>query len=131
MSKVDIGPTAMVPEGGRRVVEVDGVEIGLFRLGGRFIAYKNVCPHMGGPVCQGKMLPGTVELVQDDRTSHGIGFTERMNIICPWHAYEFDIATGEHPSDRRIRLHAVKVEIADDRLVLTLPDRHQRSAASA
>ena len=33
-----------------------GSEIGVFRLGDEFFAYENKCPHLEGPVCQGKIL---------------------------------------------------------------------------
>ena len=38
------------------VVEVDGTAVGVFCLDGKFTAFENVCPHMGGPVCQGKII---------------------------------------------------------------------------
>ena len=53
---VVIGKAAAFPDPGRRVVEVDGIEVGVFCLNGKFTAFENVCPHMGGPVCQGKII---------------------------------------------------------------------------
>jgi nitrite reductase (NADH) small subunit len=44
-------------------------------LNGTPLALDNVCPHRGGPLAE-----GTVE--------HG-------KIVCPWHQWEFDLATGE------------------------------------
>ena len=46
---------------GKTVVEIDGLQIGVFRLGDDFFAYKNLCPHQGGPVCQGRIYQKVVE----------------------------------------------------------------------
>jgi nitrite reductase/ring-hydroxylating ferredoxin subunit len=46
-----------VPERGRLVVDCGGTSIGIFRLDGVLHAYENLCPHAGGPVCQGLMIP--------------------------------------------------------------------------
>jgi nitrite reductase/ring-hydroxylating ferredoxin subunit len=42
-----------VPERGRLVIEAGGRTIGIYRLDGKLYAYENICPHQGGPVCQG------------------------------------------------------------------------------
>jgi nitrite reductase/ring-hydroxylating ferredoxin subunit len=99
---------------GRKVVEVGGVEVGIFQLDGAFFAYLNRCPHLDGPVCQGKMLPLALEAVAADGTSSGRVFSKtQMNVVCPWHGFEFDIRTGEHPTNKRIRLARVPVQVID------------------
>jgi nitrite reductase/ring-hydroxylating ferredoxin subunit len=135
MREVVIGKAASFPEPGRKVVEVEGTTVGIFRLNGRFTAYENVCPHMGGPVCQGKIIPRVEELVRPDKTTLGLSFSKsQTNIACPWHGYEFDIATGQHQGNPRMRLRAVKIEVANGDLVISLPegtrDRIVRSRAS-
>src|SRR5262245_15818846 len=104
-----IGPATAFADPGRKVIEVDGVEVGIFCLNGKFAAYETVCRHMGGPVCQGKVIPRVQELVADDKTSLGFSFSKtQTNIVCPWHGYEFDIATGQHQGNPRMRLRALK-----------------------
>ena len=93
-----------VPDGGRVVVEVNGTEIGIFRINGALRAYANSCPHVGGPVCQGLMIHRVVERLDDRLRSVGDDFSDDMNIVCPWHGYEFDLATGRHCGRRSIRL---------------------------
>lgn len=44
-----------IPEGGRRIVEVKGIEFGIFKVNGQFYAWRNICPHAGAPVCIGKI----------------------------------------------------------------------------
>jgi nitrite reductase (NADH) small subunit len=138
MQDVDIGRASAFPNPGRRVIEVDGVEVGVFCHNGKFTAYENVCPHMGGPVCQGKIIARVEERIAEDKTSLGLAFSrEHTNVACPWHGYEFDISTGRHQGNPRLRLRPVKIEIVDDRLLLTLPAttreriaRRRSSAAS-
>ena len=100
--------------GDRKVVEVGGMEVGIFRLGDEFFAYENRCPHLEGPVCQGKILPLATEDVQNDGTSNGRVFSKtRMNVVCPWHGFEFDIRTGMHPMDSKVRLRRIPVKVLD------------------
>ena len=123
MKEVVIGKAAAFPDPGRKVVEIDGTEIGVFCRNGQFTAFENVCPHMGGPVCQGKIIARVQELIADDKTSLGLSFSkDQTNIACPWHGYEFDIATGQHQGNPRMRLRPVKIEIVDGELVVAVPD---------
>ena len=100
-----------IPEKGRLVVDIGDVTVGIFRVGGRLFAYLNSCPHMGGPVCQGLVIPAVRELVDARQVSTGYAFDEsEMRIVCPWHGYEFSIETGSHPAKSSIRLRPVPVE---------------------
>jgi nitrite reductase/ring-hydroxylating ferredoxin subunit len=126
MKEVVIGKAAAFPDPGRKVIEVDGAEIGVFCRNGHFTAYENVCPHMGGPVCQGKIIARVEERIADDKTSLGLSFSkDQTNVACPWHGYEFDIATGQHQGNPRMRLRPVKIEVVDGELVLSVPEGMQ------
>ena len=123
MPDVHVGSADAFSDPGRKVVDAGGVEVGIFKLGGAFYAYENRCPHLDGPVCQGKMLPLALEAVAADGTSSGRVFSkENMNVVCPWHGFEFDIRTGEHPMDRRVRLRRVPVRLADGEVYVTVRD---------
>jgi nitrite reductase/ring-hydroxylating ferredoxin subunit len=121
MSEIEIGELDDIADGDYRIFAVGTLEVGIFRRGETLHAYENRCPHHGGPVCQGKMIPQTEEMIMPDKTSRGVRFSSRMNIICPWHGYEFDIETGRHPGDRNVRLRPVPVSVRDSRVYLTLP----------
>ena len=134
MREIAIGKVAAFPNPGRRVIEVDGVAVGVFCRNGTFTAFENVCPHMGGPVCQGKLIARVQELVADDKTSLGLSFSpEQTNVVCPWHGYEFDISSGRHQGNPRLRLRPVKITVVDDDVVISLPEgtraRIQRARA--
>lgn len=121
MPEVRVCEASSIPEQGRKVVDVDGVEVGVFKLGGEFYAWLNQCPHLDGPVCQGKILPLALEAVGSDGTSSGRVFSPtEMNVVCPWHGYEFSIRTGEHPTNRRIKMAKVPVTVRDGEVYVTV-----------
>jgi nitrite reductase/ring-hydroxylating ferredoxin subunit len=101
-------------EGGRLVVDAGEKTIGIFRVSGRLYAYENTCPHQGGPVCQGLVIPAVNEVLDEQRASTGFAFDpEDMRIVCPWHGFEFSIKTGCHPAASRIKLLPINVEEQD------------------
>ena len=99
---------AEIPPGGRRIVTLEGRSIGVFNIGGEFFALRNVCPHQGGPLCQGVLsgfvVPGTPGEYR---------YLRRGEILrCPWHGWEFDIRTGQSYLDpARTRVHTYPVEL--------------------
>src|SRR6266550_3078230 len=56
MSRIVIGKVSSFSDPGRKVVEVGEAEVGVFCVNGVFVAYENVCPHMGGPIFQSKII---------------------------------------------------------------------------
>lgn len=97
-------------DGERRIVRVGGREIGVFRHDGRLYAYSNYCLHQGGPACEGLIIAKVVERLGEDKTSLGLHFSNsETSFACPWHGYEYDIKTGEHIADRKMRLAKYKV----------------------
>ena len=132
MREIAIGKVAAFPDPGRKIVEVDGVAVGVFCRNGTFTAYENVCPHMGGPVCQGKIIARVEERVGDDKTSQGLAFSkDETNVVCPWHGYEFNIATGRHQGNPRLRLRSVRVRVVEDDVLITLPEGQRERIARA
>ncbi|MBV8629968.1 MAG: Rieske (2Fe-2S) protein [Silvibacterium sp.] len=122
MTDVVVGKVSEFGDPGRKVVDVRGKEIGIFQLDKTFYAYHNSCPHMDGPVCQGIVLPLTTEDV-DPETCKGLGrgFSKKhTNIVCPWHGMEFDIRTGEHPTDAQFRLRKIPVRVEKDLVYVTV-----------
>ena len=97
-------------DGERRIVFIGDREIGVFKEGGRYYAYSNVCLHQGGPACEGLIIAKVEEKIMPDKTSRGLSFssTER-HFVCPWHGYEYDIRTGEFVGDRRQKLRSYQV----------------------
>ncbi len=98
-----------IPPGGRKIVEVAGRSLGVFNLGGEYVALRNRCPHQGGPLCMG-VLSGFVEATEPG----AYRYTRQGEVLrCPWHGWEFDIKTGQswfNPSGVRVRRYPVRVE---------------------
>ena len=112
MRDVNVGPVSSFGDPGRKLIESAGVEVGVFKLGGDFFAYENVCPHIGGPACQGKIIAKVEEVIGPDGVSKGMEFSKtKINVVCPWHGYEFDIRTGRHHGNPRYRLKPIKVRV--------------------
>jgi nitrite reductase (NADH) small subunit len=130
MRRVNIGSAAEFSDPGRKVIALDRFEVAVFKLDGAFFAYLNHCPHMGGPVCQGKMIAKVDEIIADDRTSRGMAFSKtRLHIVCPWHGYEFDIRTGVHPGNARARLRKVAVAVSEGDVIVDVPEVEERAMA--
>jgi nitrite reductase/ring-hydroxylating ferredoxin subunit len=53
----------------------------------------------------------------------------QFNMVCPWHGYEFDIRTGRHAGNSKLGLRALKVQVADGDVVVSVPDARERPAA--
>ena len=88
-----------------RLVEVDNFDIGIYRYQGKYFAYRNQCLHQGGPVCDGMTIARVHDVIAPDRTFVGQRFDEsEPHIVCPWHAWEYNLLTGECAGDRRMRL---------------------------
>jgi nitrite reductase (NADH) small subunit len=110
-----------IAEGGVRVVRAGKVEIGVIRHGGKYYAYRNHCPHQGGPACEGLRMPQVKELIDENGVYHGKTFDHSdMHIVCPWHGYEYDVRTGEHPADASVRLRSIEVEEREGEILVRL-----------
>jgi len=118
--EVAVGALADLADGDYRILAIEDIEVGVFRVGDRIVAYENVCPHAGGPVCQGQIFNRVEELLTPEKKSLGLRFSTRRNIVCPWHGYEFDIETGCHQGDRAVRLKPVKVDVREGQIFIGL-----------
>ena len=109
-----------MPDKGRVVLELSGKGLGIFRMGGALYAYENICPHQGGPVCQGKLMPRILEVLDEDQSSQGTRLDEGdMHVVCPWHGFEYSIKGGCHAGYSRITLKKLRVEESEGRIRVT------------
>lgn len=80
-----------IPPGAGKTVTVNGKEYAIFNVEGTFRAIDNECPHRGGPLGEGEL--------------------EGCLVTCPWHAWEFDLTSGESTTDDlTVTCYDVKVE---------------------
>jgi nitrite reductase (NADH) small subunit len=96
-----------------KYVDVGGSKVGVYRYHGKYYAYLNMCPHQGGPACEGLLLGNVeAEVLEHGRVREFIS-TENFDITCPWHGAEFDLTTGISRSNPRDRLRAFEVLVED------------------
>ncbi len=105
MADIFVCKDGEIPDGGVRLVKAGTTEIGIIRHSGQYYAYRNLCPHQGGPACEGVMLPQVVDLIGEGGVYIGQTFDENdLHIVCPWHGYEFHLSDGTHVCDKQLRL---------------------------
>ena len=102
-------------EGTVRIVEVGGHRVGLYRVQGMLHALADRCPHRGAPICAGKI--GTP--IEIDAGALRLG-AEQSVVRCPWHKWEFEIATGRSLVDNRLRVRRYAVRLDGEDVVVTL-----------
>ena len=121
MTEVQVAELAQIADGDHRIFKIGALEVGVFRQGENVVAWENRCPHAGGPVCQGRIYQKVEEVLGPDRTSQGLRFTQTRQIVCPWHGFEFDVVTGRHPGDPKMRLRAVEASVREGRIYVRAP----------
>ena len=72
------------------VANVDGV----------FAVLDGVCPHEGGPL--------------------GEGIIEEGRVVCPWHAYAYEVRSGACQQDVSLKVEVFEAEVADGELRVKL-----------
>ena len=90
-------------DGRVRAVTVDRRMLALCRVGLRYGALDNRCPHQGGPLGEGSIENGWLR--------------------CPWHGYDYDPITGRPPEGSSDSVTTYPVEIREDGVYVELPRR--------
>ncbi len=87
---VKVAKKSEIPDDTGKKVEVNGMEIALFKSGGKICAVHAVCPHQGGPLDEG-------------------GIHNNL-VMCPWHGWEFDVQTGKCSFNEAIKIPTFEVK---------------------
>lgn len=111
LRRVAVGTVAEIPDGQRKIVQIDALSIGVFHHRGAWVAYRNSCIHQGGPVATGD-LEGDV-------------------LTCPWHGFQFDVRSGRCLADPDAELECYAVIVEGDTVYLNVPDAGARPTAAA
>ncbi len=99
--EVLVGRVDEIPDGQRKLIQVDDLSIGVFHHQGGWYALHNSCLHRGGPVCTGPL--------------------EGNTLTCPWHGYQYNVTDGVLLLDRNARLPMYPVEIRGDEVYVRIP----------
>jgi 3-phenylpropionate/trans-cinnamate dioxygenase ferredoxin subunit len=98
---ISVCPVAELPPGARRLVEHDGMRIGVFNCDGTIYAIEDRCSHDDGPLAEGEFNPAA------------------CTVECPRHGSLFDLTTGRPktlPAFKPVQTFATSV--ADDTVTL-------------
>jgi nitrite reductase (NADH) small subunit len=97
---IDAASTTEIPVGRMKAVVAGERRIVLCHTKSGFFALDNTCPHRGGPLVEGDLLGDEV--------------------ICPWHLWGFDVATGICTGNREVAVASHAVRIEGDRILVNL-----------
>jgi NAD(P)H-dependent nitrite reductase small subunit len=95
-----VAKASEIPPGTGKVVEAGGKTIAVFNCEGTFYATDNACRHRGGPLGEGS-LSGTT-------------------VTCPWHGWEYDVASGECQMDPSIKVQTFDVKIEGEDILIAI-----------
>jgi nitrite reductase/ring-hydroxylating ferredoxin subunit len=109
VSRHVVASVSDVAPGRCKLVTAKGRDIAMFNVGGKFYALANRCPHKGGPLCHGRVTglaqsngPGDYQMIRAGEF-----------VRCPWHGWEFEIATGQSYCDpKTLRARQFEVVVA-------------------
>jgi nitrite reductase/ring-hydroxylating ferredoxin subunit len=90
-----------IPPGTAKEVMADDQVVALFNVDGTLYALDGVCPHAGGPLGEGT-LRGTT-------------------ITCPWHGWQFDVASGQNCLNLRMTHKRFAVKVEGNDVLVELP----------
>jgi ferredoxin-NADP reductase/nitrite reductase/ring-hydroxylating ferredoxin subunit len=102
-SFVKVANTSDIPVSKMKEVQINGQNICLANIDGKYFAINNICSHEGGPLVDGKL--------------------EGYEVECPWHQSRFDIRSGQvkaPPAVEPQAMYQVKV-VGEDVLVNVVP----------
>lgn len=111
-SRHRIGTVDELDDGERIIADVEGREIAVFAYDGEYYALANHCIHQAGPLCEGA-LQGTQDFVKTDDDWAWRYDDDAHVIVCPWHAWRFDITSGENIDDDQYAVPTYEVEVDD------------------
>jgi nitrite reductase/ring-hydroxylating ferredoxin subunit len=95
---VGVGKTFDVPVGKMKHVEVEGLEILIANVEGKFYAVGDRCPHLNAKVSEGTL--------------------NKTIVTCPRHLSSFDVTTGRVISGTRSNLPSYDVKVDGDDLLI-------------
>ena len=92
----------MFPEKQIRQVDLDGMKVGVCRIGDEFFAFESTCPHR-----MTSLIPGDI--------------TDEKEVICPFHSYRFDLKTGAVNAGMCRELEIYAAEVMEEGLKISIP----------
>ena len=103
------------------MLDLGGHRVGLYRVEGTLHALADRCPHRGAPLCAGRIATPVAA------GADGLELGRPHSIVrCPWHKWEFEIATGRCTVDERLRVRQYPVSLDGNDVVVSLDNNGHR-----
>lgn len=107
-----------IPDGTGLMLSSGGRKVRVFRLHGRYHALANVCPHEGGPVCEGAV---TGMLEASEKTGwKPVWVRENEMLYCPWHGTAFEIESGKSIVREGLCVKSYPTTVSGGKVTVTL-----------
>ena len=114
---LDIGAVGDFANGEPQRINVGGRSLMVVRQGDRFFALRDRCAHQGARLSLGCVGGTALPCRPGDEIELGrIGEI----VVCPWHGWEYDLATGRSVIDQNVRVASYEVIVEGDRLLVEL-----------
>lgn len=112
---IEVKADSEFEDGDRELVRVNGVEVGVLRVGGEDYAIRNQCLHNCGPVAEGTVGRKLVgEFVEPGKRVEKGDAEDELIISCPWHGWSYDLQSGEQLADDDLVLPTYDGVVLDD-----------------
>lgn len=92
-------------EGEGKVIAHAGMDVALFRIGSEVYAVENTCPHQGASLAE--------------------GWLEGESVVCPWHAWCFELRTGRMVMGDYASIETFDVQIYENEIWVARAPRAQ------
>lgn len=113
-SRHRVASTEELEDGSRVIADIDGREVAVFGYDGDYYAVANHCIHQGGPLCEGELQGLEAFDSGADEDAWAWRYEDDPHVIvCPWHAWRFDITTGQSVDDDRYAVPTYDVRIEE------------------
>lgn len=112
MAFVPVARLDEIPQDRGLRIQIDGVAVGLYRVGESVYAMEDACPHAGFPLSEGSF--------------------ENCVIVCKAHGWPFDVRTGFDPDNADgFPIPCFTVRVAGNEVSIDLESRTNAPAARA
>ena len=74
---------------------------------GKVLVFNSICPHMGGPLAEGKIL-------EDD--------DGKVKLQCPWHGYIYDLSSGDSVTLPALKMTFYQSKVENKKILIQLDE---------
>ena len=96
----DVGAAEELARAAVQPVTIGRLKLALVHRNGEFSAISGVCNHVGGPLGEGSL--------------------DGDYVVCPWHAWTFDVRTGENTVNAELKIPCFPVKVEGDQILVEL-----------